>query len=1696
MVDSAQRSIGQVCDFLGSNLYLLEGREPQGFSEHMVLRARSLAKAAYLRALWSDTPVDDQILQSRFELFESLVREQALSEQQQVEALNQFTAELVQFVQPVCPDLAAKEVLKQIAQAESYSIVFHDRRADTTVQLPQYGVRYQVATKAVDCMSVEHLYRDLENESWYQAMPDWEQQFLSASVAEDLDFYTLKTPTTKRRPGASNFGRDELSVGNQHAIFHYHSVPSKQSQEEATAVIHDYFDNYKEGMIADFRARHHEAVFEEGDEVTIPLLMESLLTPAWYEIGGKGDDNNTRMLALRAEAVRQLREDNPVVVKDRITYRFNIIDNNQPLNGRRSHRIENDRKRLEKGCDIVKAALTTILDHGELTRAEYDAFAAVLQAFEDGNRFTLRKINLDHLSSRRYGLLVDTLKAYTDAWKKGAALRDSENHALYLTSCESILVQEVGGAVELNCKSSKDRVGLAKAHNTFMRAYYVSARELPRYGKQFDNKIARDLFNDLVATIPAVSANTVAPGCAGIKNESLHGAFIAASTVRDIFWWKDNYAKNVPEFFRRANSKSYTAGERFGYGLLGFFSTFLPFLMGPIIRAVSFDAMVPSHATKTKPFKSNKRLAKTNKVKAKSLTDDHVVNQQLAAVQQRQPALVVQAHETVSQAVTRYLAEPEAIAAPVTPCFGQADHADLKESLYHDLFAWKAEKAAKQGIRSQIVEHQTAVDGYAQHTLMRDAREMQVVSAKDGEKNDAYSYAELAATYGIAAETIFDMERLDPTSRAAFQAEIKAAVHAFKADVIQLETAQEQCAALDDFVQSRLAVILARASNDAIKGKKAVKYLDNVKNWVALYQPAVAVSTVDRIETSNGSVDIIRTEEPLTALTPELRAEYENCQDKDWYRVQSAKNRQLIDHFMPHILRGHQIPSQLRKYLPGLKNAYKSSVYIKTATGMQKLSHSNHCAAIVPVIMPDHAYLDKLKKTQPDHPLAQLSHKARDKRMRAERIRLTQLGMLQQRAVTGSESNTMVALNSEWADLALSVQGAFKGQKMELLDREMALVTIEAAKGLQDSHGAKVCLNGWNRIEPNRVDAIQAFSKQAQKLHKKAGALLTSREDAVLLAKVKASIKRLNRAISKPWRKRERKSGNEFTGVSQVQEFTLLSDLYNRLLARLPAGHALHKWFKSHEPFYACASGENRTGIIEMAAQVQAVASNLSVVRNDPRYLKGMYLRMAQSGHLQYITGSQGGIMGAESFRDKSMGSLPDAYREAAGALSKLHAGYKSASGGLVRGLLKKLQKKMGSTQEAVAEQVQLKKDLAQSVKPVKPCNKKACLMTIQQQLKIMESKAKGAQVNYIQRLLRRCDTLLQPGLVIGAATAQTYLIKHLKTLIVNAVVLAAKNERPLPASIKQLSSALSSLTGDEQFKAMAEFNETDMQQLHAALKSNEKNKSLGMLIGAGIGLGVAVVLTGPLAPILAAKFAMIAKAKVAVDLAVAAGGAITGRARGLRTGLLNRKTPQGFFARIKDVMRTRLNLAPALQAFKHMFGLHKTSEAYINNLKPTAADLETVTPSELATIGSDRSREAGCFVMTVNLGQSHSPDYKPLHQQFKHEVGKDQSNNLSLAFDKNDLRQVRVEQAGRFTPAEKIVDFMRLQGKKAIKLTGVLDDLFVAKVVARAKQFRIAVIDERINKPQPRVSIIQGRPCASEAEPVDRGVQPLAISV
>ncbi|MFQ3306914.1 MAG: hypothetical protein ACI8ZF_000149 [Candidatus Midichloriaceae bacterium] len=120
--------------------------------------------------------------------------------------------------------------------------------------------------------------------------------------------------------------------------------------------------------------------------------------------------------------------------------------------------------------------------------------------------------------------------------------------------------------------------------------------------------------------------------------------------------------------------------------------------------------------------------------------------------------------------------------------------------------------------------------------------------------------------------------------------------------------------------------------------------IEIARDFVSMDSPQFHISTI------TGSRDhvVIESETALLGLTEEIINRYNDRTHQDWYHEQKDFVKKLIDQYSQKILEGNiNLPIQGLQILPGIRNAYNKTTYIKTKDGLLKaLIQSSHSGTV------------------------------------------------------------------------------------------------------------------------------------------------------------------------------------------------------------------------------------------------------------------------------------------------------------------------------------------------------------------------------------------------------------------------------------------------------------------------------------------------------------------------------------------------------------------------------------------------------------------------------------------------------------------------------------------------------------------------------------------------------------------------------
>ncbi len=502
-----------------------------------------------------------------------------------------------------------------------------------------------------------------------------------------------------------------------------------------------------------------------------------------------------------------------------------------------------------------------------------------------------------------------------------------------------------------------------------------------------------------------------------------------------------------------------------------------------------------------------------------------------------------------------------------------------------------------------------------------------------------FNYLIMAINYTIAlrAQVLgYDLPSLD---KAAFEKSLLALINQFEAKYNEL-LASEEFKEEDllkyfvDYVKYDLAPNLMRLKI-APTIQSAIGMLDKAKDWASCEMPPMSVATIDRMDYYDEFV--IRLDKPQVQLTEKLKEQYrlayEGSEEEQplWYKSLKANEKKVFRYYYPKIIAGREIPSQLRTRLPGLKNSYQQDIYSVKNKKTKRIMSSCHCGSI--------SYLSKKLTPELDEHMKEMAVLTGE----------------QQRQLSQSDAHIMISLNSSQADRYLARWAAFKGEDYVALDEKIVANTRHAGDQVGGMYSANVCLNIWRLKEANDYRGIALIYEQCMEAYES----LISFKLSWYPEEVRAALMLLGQSLKLFHERLNDKNlflDSDVNGLQVIGECARcsyqLKNIKTALEKAIPQSHQhyelLHDAIEAIPTFdiwYGCASGENRTGITEFHIQMEAILREFAhATKGDADKIKQLRRQMAASGHIQTITGHQGGNFGTGGVRDKSIGSVPDMY--------------------------------------------------------------------------------------------------------------------------------------------------------------------------------------------------------------------------------------------------------------------------------------------------------------------------------------------------------------------------------------------------------------------------------------------------------------------
>ncbi|MDR3491553.1 MAG: hypothetical protein P4M12_05845 [Gammaproteobacteria bacterium] len=436
---------------------------------------------------------------------------------------------------------------------------------------------------------------------------------------------------------------------------------------------------------------------------------------------------------------------------------------------------------------------------------------------------------------------------------------------------------------------------------------------------------------------------------------------------------------------------------------------------------------------------------------------------------------------------------------------------------------------------------------------------------------------------------------------------------------------------LGRMVNSVLVPCLANALK--ISKKKVEKQLAEVKDFCNFDHLTISVATL----TSVGILDkdgkevkkiiVLHIDVPMCGnIDDTLQKQYEDLalyhkspskeleeeiEKIAWYKDQPNYIKSLIASHADPILNGKMIPTQLRKYLPGLRNAGEERL-IDVETG--DLIYSGYHSG------------------NPGHLLGKGKHKNEVNQLATDQS----VGQLA-RLIGVSHINIQTLLSpvnrgfSDDADLATQVSNAVRHNNEE---NNMSL------------HHSNTALNPWRRAGFNwATNIINAFGRKLEPNFKIIGAdiLWSHAKGLVKTEKVdQKTFDKLQVAIAEYEKLRSGSSlfDSENANLSLVSAVKVMAHMANQVSRALDQGDLLAE-------IDPCQSGKDRQGLARIKAHNDALMLHItgSISPGKDEKLKkqeqNIRHRMAQSGQVRKQAGLQGGTLGAEGIKTDTTGAVP-----------------------------------------------------------------------------------------------------------------------------------------------------------------------------------------------------------------------------------------------------------------------------------------------------------------------------------------------------------------------------------------------------------------------------------------------------------------------
>jgi len=601
---------------------------------------------------------------------------------------------------------------------------------------------------------------------------------------------------------------------------------------------------------------------------------------------------------------------------------------------------------------------------------------------------------------------------------------------------------------------------------------------------------------------------------------------------------------------------------------------------------------------------------------------------------------------------------------------------------------------------------------FTKNSLIRDARNLKDCAMLPENDETAMSYLIIGVNYTAALAALFDARGIQYDKEA-----LAALVKQFTEKALDRRSGVSSILGYRQYLYAYIQQCLAPIceASGLISDKKmssAIRLLDKAKDWVGLEAEIRNIVTVDELfsEHTGNPQQIVRMDKPIYHLTmqqkiellyaldaskrdnliktakefQEIAVEYNKLSEGEkkqfavkplWYECLEKKNNvdhelDLFHYYLPRILKGAMIPSQLRSRLPGLKNAFQEKLFVNDKC-VSEFFHSGALTWCHKSPQPDYsAMLQTAENTvkQLNENLKQLPE-YRGKILHNDFVTFCS-------EFYGDFTRDKIEWLKDFIRRAKSFF-ALEAKPYIGFDRPIVLTT-RGAQSVPNFFASNICLNGFRRFEGADYKGIIQIYNLAEALleeltdnksslsdqKKLSTKLVQLRNEIGFLSFTLAQLE--NKASLAPWYLMARLFLSAIAPIHRFIEYYLFD-------CRQVAGNQVMSLLARIAPIYnrnsqkfrinvggGCASGDNRTGCVLFVMECDAVAEECNVP------LEKVQARLAASQHKDKEWG--GGNAGQSRLRAKSSHeSMPDRYQSVVGQLTSNYSDMKDIAKDLER---------------------------------------------------------------------------------------------------------------------------------------------------------------------------------------------------------------------------------------------------------------------------------------------------------------------------------------------------------------------------------------------------------------------------------------------